>query len=123
MNIVVTGRHVEVTSALKKYAEEKIGKFDRYLSNITEAVVTLSVQKRMHKVDVLIKASGNMLQADATTEELYSAIDEVVEKLDRQVKKLKGKLTDHRKGGDRVAGVVAADQREDGAPAQRAGAE
>lgn len=98
MNIVVNGRNVEVTPALRRYAEEKIGKFDRYLANISEATVTLSIQKHRHKTEVLLKANGNMLQAEGVTEELYSSIDEVVAKLDKQVKKLKGKKTDRRKG-------------------------
>ncbi|MEJ2183152.1 MAG: ribosome-associated translation inhibitor RaiA [Nitrospirota bacterium] len=97
MNIVVNGRNVDVTPALRKYAEEKIGKFERYLSNITEAVVTLSIQKYMHKAEVLIKANGILLQAEGVTEELYSSIDEVSDKLDKQVKKLKEKLKDRRR--------------------------
>jgi putative sigma-54 modulation protein len=97
MNIVVNGRNVEVTPALRQYAEDKIGKFDRYMANISEATVTLSIQKHRHKTEVLLKANGNMIQAEGVTEELYSSIDEVVSKLDKQIKKLKGKLTSHRK--------------------------
>jgi len=97
MNIVVNGRNVEVTPALRAYAEDKISKFDRYLSNITEAVVTLSIQKYRHKAEVLIKANGNLIQAEGVTEELYSSIDEVAQKLERQIKKFKGKIKSHRK--------------------------
>lgn len=97
MNIVVTGRHLEITPALKDYAEKKIKKFDRYLSNISEAIVTLSVQKYRHKVEVLLKVNGVLIQAEGTTGELYSSIDEVVEKLERQIKKYKEKLVSHRK--------------------------
>lgn len=96
MNITVNGRNVEVTPALKQYAEEKIGKFDRYLTKITEAVVTLSVQKHMHKAEVQIKANGNHIQAESITEELYASIDDVTAKLDRQIKKLKDKVTGKR---------------------------
>ena len=98
MNITVNGRNVDVTPTLRQYAEEKIGKFDRYLTSITEAVVTLSVQKHMHKAEVQIKANGHYIQAEAVTEELYASIDEVSAKLDRQVKKLKDKATNRRKG-------------------------
>jgi putative sigma-54 modulation protein len=98
MNIIVTGRHLEVTPALKKYAEEKIKKFKRYLSNISEAIVTLSVEKYRHKVEVLLKVNGVLIQAEGITGEIYSSIDEVVEKLERQVKKYKEKLVSHRKG-------------------------
>ena len=98
MNIIVNGRHLDLTPALKNYAEEKIKKFERYFSNITEAVVTLSIEKYRHKAEVLLKANGVMIQAEGVTAEIYSSIDEVVEKLDKQVKKYKEKLVSHRKG-------------------------
>lgn len=98
MNIIVNGRHLEVTPALKSYAEEKLKKFDRYLSQITEAIVTLSVEKYRHKAEVLMKANGVLIQAEGVTGEIYSSIDEVVEKLEKQVKKYKEKLVSHRKG-------------------------
>ncbi len=99
MNIIVNGRHLEITPALRSYAEEKVGKFDRYLSEISEAIVTLSIEKKYrHKADVLLKVNGVLIQAESVTDEIYSAIDEVVEKLDRQIKKYKDKLVSHRKG-------------------------
>ncbi len=107
MNITVNGRHVEITPALRSYAEDKIGKFDRYFTNITGAVVTLSVQKYLHTAEVLLHANGTLIQAQSTTNELYSAIDEVADKLDRQVKKLKEKVSSHRKGGEEKASAAA----------------
>jgi len=98
MNVIVNGRHLSVTPALKNYAEEKIKKFERYLSNITEAIVTLSIEKYRHKAEVLLKANGVKIQAEGITGEIYASIDEVVEKLEKQVKKYKEKLVSHRKG-------------------------
>ncbi|MEW6213663.1 MAG: ribosome-associated translation inhibitor RaiA [Nitrospirota bacterium] len=97
MNIIVTGRNLEVTPALKKYVEGKIKKFDRYLSNIAEAIVMLSIEKYRHKVEILLKVNGVLIQAEGITGEIYSSIDGVVEKLKRQVKKYKEKLVSHRK--------------------------
>jgi putative sigma-54 modulation protein len=97
MNIIVTGRHLEITPALKDYAEKKINRFDRYLSNISEAVATLSVEKYRHKVEVLLKVNGVLIQAEGITGDVYSSIDEVAEKLERQIKKYKEKLVSHRK--------------------------
>jgi putative sigma-54 modulation protein len=97
MNIIVTGRHLEITPALKTYAEKKIKRFDRYLSNIAEAIVTISVEKYRHKVEVLLKANGILIQAEGITGDVYSSIDGVTEKLERQVKKYKEKLVSHRK--------------------------
>lgn len=103
MNIIVNGRNIEVTPALRKYAEEKISKFERYLSNITEATVTMTVEKYRHKVEVLLKANGVLIQAEGVTGEIYSSIDDVVEKLEKQVKKYKEKMVSHRKGETKVA--------------------
>ncbi len=97
MNIIVNGRHLEITPALKNYAEKKIKRFDRYLSNISEAIVTLSIEKYRHKVEVLLKVNGVLIQAEGITGEVYSSIDEVIEKLERQIKKYKEKLVSHRK--------------------------
>ncbi|MBZ0156765.1 MAG: ribosome-associated translation inhibitor RaiA [Alphaproteobacteria bacterium] len=104
MNVIVNGRHLEITPALKSYSEEKIGKFEKYLSNITEAVVTLSVEKYRHKAEVLLKVNGVLIQAEGVTGEVYSAIDEVVEKLEKQVKKYKEKAHSYRKGEKKPAG-------------------
>lgn len=105
MKVIVSGRNIEVTSAIKSYAEEKISKFERYLSNITEAAVTLTVEKYRHKTEVLLKVNGILIQAEGTTGDLYSSIDEVVDKLEAQVKKYKEKLVEHRKGEGRTAGL------------------
>ncbi len=114
MNIIVNGRHLEVTPALKSYAEEKIGKFEKYLSNITEAVVTLTVEKYRHKAEVLVKVNGVMIQAEGVTGEIYSSIDEVVEKLEKQVIKYKEKLHSFRKVDKKAAGAVTAESEKAG---------
>ncbi len=97
MNIIINGRHLDITVAIRDYTEAKIKKFDKFLSNISEAIVTLTVEKYRHKAEVLIKANGLLIQAESITGELYSSIDEVVEKLERQIKKYKEKITSRRK--------------------------
>ncbi|MBI5639239.1 MAG: ribosome-associated translation inhibitor RaiA [Nitrospirae bacterium] len=117
MNIIVNGRHLEITPPLKTYAEEKVRKFERYLSDISEAVVTLSIEKKYrHKAEVLLKVNGVLIQAEGVTGEIYSSIDEVTEKLDRQVKKYKEKQVSYRKGGAKQTETPqkAAEQRETG---------
>ena len=98
MNIVVNGRHLEVTPALRNYSEEKIKKFAKYLPEASEAIVTLSIEKYRHKAEVLLKTNGVLIQAESVTGEIYSSIDEVSEKLHRQVKRYKEKHTSYRKG-------------------------
>ncbi len=98
MNITINCRQMDLTKNLKEYAEEKIGKFNKYLTNISEANITFSVEKHRHKAEVLLKANGSHIQAESITGEMYSSIDEVVEKLARQVKKHREKTVSHRKG-------------------------
>jgi putative sigma-54 modulation protein len=101
MNIIITGRHLELTNNLKDYAEKKISKFKKYFNNISEATITLSVEKYRHKAEVLLKANGVMMQSESITGEMYSSIDEVAEKLERQIKKYKEKLDTRRRGEDK----------------------
>jgi putative sigma-54 modulation protein len=103
MNIIVNGRHLEITPALRSYSVEKISKFEKFISNISEAVVTLSVEKYRHKAEVLLKVNGSLIQAESVTGEIYSSIDEVVEKLEKQVVKYKEKSLTHRKTEKKVA--------------------
>ncbi len=105
MNIIVNGRHLEITPALKNYSIDKMSKFEKYLSNISETVVTLSVEKYRHKAEVLMKVNGYMIQAESVTGEIYSSIDEVVEKLEKQVVKYKEKLQTFRKSDKKATGA------------------
>lgn len=97
MNIIINCKQMDLTRNLKEYAEEKIGKFKKYLNTIAEATVTLSVEKYRHKAEVLLKVNGSFIQAESITGEMYSSIDEVVEKLARQVRKHKERTVSHRK--------------------------
>ena len=97
MNIIINGRHMDLTENLKDYTEEKINRFEKYLANISEATVTLSVEKYRHKAEALLKINGSMIQAESITSEMYSSIDEVVEKLESQVRKYKEKVVSRRK--------------------------
>ncbi len=110
MNIIITGRQLELTDNLKEYTEGKINKFNKYLNNITEAVITLSVEKYRHKAEIILKSNGLMIQAESVTGEMYSSIDEVSEKLERQVKKHKDKWTTYRKGEEKMPAVAAFDE-------------
>jgi|SRR5208283_217771 len=114
MNVIINGRHLEITPALRSYAEEKIGRFDKYVSNITEAVVTLSVEKYRHKAEVLLKVNGVKIQAEGKTGEVYSAIDQVVEKLEKQVVKFKEKQHDYRKGEKKSVDIPGGGSKDSG---------
>ena len=111
MNIIITCRHMDLTPNLKDYAEDKISRFNKYLTNITEASVTLSVEKYRHKAEVLLKANGSHIQAESITGEMYSSIDDVVEKLARQVRKHKEKIVSHRKGKSKAESLQITEER------------
>ena len=67
MNVIVTGRHFDVSDALRTYAEDKLKKFEKYLANIKEANVTLSVEKFRHKAEVSLSVDGTIIESDAST--------------------------------------------------------
>ncbi len=115
MNIIINGRHLEITPAIRDYVESKINKFDKFLSKISEAIVTLRVDKYRHKAEVLIKANGVLIQAESITGEIYSSIDEVVEKLERQIKKYREKITSHRKDNRKSSQTIPAGAKEEAA--------
>jgi putative sigma-54 modulation protein len=97
MQVTVLGRHIEVTDALKLYATEKFGKLERYLPKAVQVVITLSVVKKVHHhAEAVIKSNGLLIQASEETEEMYSAIDLLIEKIERRARKYKEKLVDHK---------------------------
>jgi putative sigma-54 modulation protein len=110
MQVTVIGRHIEATDALKQYATEKFGRLDKYLPKAVQVVVTLSVVKKVHHIaEVVIKSNGLLIQASQETEEMYSAIDLLIEKIEGRVRKYKEKLVDHKhqSGKTGVVGAVA----------------
>lgn len=100
MHVSVIGRHIEVTDALKQYATDKFNRLEKYLPKAMEVVVTLSVVKKVHHMaEAVIKSNGVLIQASEETEEMYSAIDLLIEKIERRVKRYKEKLIDHKHHG------------------------
>jgi putative sigma-54 modulation protein len=109
MQVSVIGRHIEVTEALKQYATEKFGRLDKYLPKAADVTVTLSVVKKVHHfAEASIKSNGVLIQASEETEEMYSAIDLLVEKIERRVRRYKEKLVDHKHQGNKAEGSEAA---------------
>lgn len=95
MQIDLTGHHVDITPALRDYVNGKFERLERHFDNVTDVHVILSVEKVRHKAEATIQVSGGNLFADSVEDDMYAAIDALVDKLDRQVKKHKEKLTDH----------------------------
>ncbi|MFK7912951.1 MAG: ribosome-associated translation inhibitor RaiA [Pseudomonadales bacterium] len=96
MQLSISGHHVDVTDALKSYVTGKIEKLERHYHHITNVHVILSVEKLEQKAEATMHISGGELFADANCEDLYAAIDQLSDKLDRQLIKHKEKLGDKR---------------------------
>lgn len=97
MQITVTFRHVDPTPALRRYAEDKVARMvGKYLKRPGDAHVVLSVSKQRHVAEVTLQADHTPLFAKETTQDLYSAIDLAVEKLEQQARKLKARRSDRK---------------------------
>lgn len=94
MRITVKGKNMEVTDALQRYAEKKVEKLGKYFSNLKSAVVTQSTLRNWHIVEVSLDGDGVVLRGEERSDNMYASIDAVVEKLESQVKRFKGKLID-----------------------------
>ncbi|MGI6550469.1 MAG: ribosome hibernation-promoting factor, HPF/YfiA family [Syntrophomonadales bacterium] len=92
MRFDIRGKNIEVTEALKDYVEKRLSKLERFIEDVRVAQVTLSVEGESHKVEVTIPLNGIILRGEEETEDMYSSIDLVVDKLEKQIDKYKTKL-------------------------------
>ena len=97
MNLHLTGHHLEVTPALSEYIQNKLTKVSNHFDHMIDVKVTLSVEKLAQKVEATIHVPGTDLHAESSDADMYSAIDLLADKLDRQVLKHKEKHADHHK--------------------------
>jgi putative sigma-54 modulation protein len=96
MNLSITGHHVSVTPAIRDYVVGKLDRITRHFDHVIDMQVLLSVQKHDQKAEINLHVRGKDLFAEAVDEDLYAAIDGLVDKLDRQVIKHKTKVVNHR---------------------------
>lgn len=93
MKVTVVSKNIEITEGLRDGIERKISKLEKYFEKEVEAKVTVAVQKNAHIVEVTIPFSGIMLRAEEATDDMYKSVDLVEEKLVRQIRKQKTKLS------------------------------
>jgi len=93
MKVNVSGRNINVTDSLKDYAEKKVGKIAKYLDGEVDAQVTMSVEKDRHIVEVTMPVNGMILRGETETHDMYTSIDLVADKLEKQLEKYKTKLS------------------------------
>jgi putative sigma-54 modulation protein len=109
MQINLSGHHIEVTPALRSYVEAKFERIERHFDNLTNVHVVLSVEKQRQKAEATIHVAGASIFADDEHDDMYAAIDLLVDKLDRQICRFKEKKTDHHRadGGIKTQGPDA----------------
>lgn len=94
MNLVISGKNIDITEGLRSAVEEKIGKLERYFNGDTEVHVTMSTEKSRQKIEVTIPMKGSIIRAEETSTDMYVSIDLVEEVIERQLRKYKNKLID-----------------------------
>jgi putative sigma-54 modulation protein len=92
MQIIFSGKHVDVTPALKQYAETKLGKLDRFFDGVQEVHIVESTLRNQHIVEVTLKANGTLIRAEEHSPDMYTSIDLVVDKLERQLSRYKDRF-------------------------------
>jgi putative sigma-54 modulation protein len=112
---MITGRHVEVTPALRRYVETRFKRLERYALRFGDVQVILSVEKYRHVAEVVLPLNGVVIQGKTSTTEMYASIDQLFDKIGRQILKRKEKLTSHKVRP--VTAVVRARARKTPAPA------
>jgi putative sigma-54 modulation protein len=118
MQTSVTFKNLESSDHLKAYVSDKLNRFDKYLYNPAEASVVLSVEKFRHIAEINISGDRLSINGKEETEDMYSAIDIVLDKLEKQIKKNKQKYRERRsgKGKSRIVGtteVFASDEEQE----------
>ncbi len=96
MQLNITGHHVDLTDSLRGYVSEKFEKLERHFDHITNVQVTLTVQNLRQEAEATVKLAGAEVFAKSESEDMYAAIDSLIDKLDRQVIKHKEKLQSHK---------------------------
>ncbi|OOG54833.1 ribosome-associated translation inhibitor RaiA [Polaromonas sp. C04] len=100
MNLTISGHHLEVTPALRSYVTTKLDRISRHFDQVVDVKVLLTVEKQKEKegrqrAECNIHVKGNDMFAESSHEDLYAAVDELVDKLDRQVVRHKDRLQQH----------------------------
>ena len=95
MQIDITGHHVEVTPALRAYVTEKLQKLVRHFDQVISVHVILNVEKLEQQAEATVNAGGKTLFATDSASDMYASIDGMVDKLDKQVRRYKDRITNH----------------------------
>ncbi len=92
MKLIVKGKHIDVTDSIEGYIRKKMGKLEKYFDQYMEATATVSAEKNRQIFEVTLQAKKAIIRAEEEADNMYTSIDRVVEKLERQIIKYKEKL-------------------------------
>lgn len=95
MQINVTGQQMDITDPLRSYVTEKMERIEKHFDHVTTTNIVLRTEKNLSHAEATINAKGATIHANSENEDMYAAIDALIDKLDRQVIKHKEKMTDH----------------------------
>jgi putative sigma-54 modulation protein len=96
MQVTITGRHMEITQALRDYTQQRLKKVSRYSFKPIEAAVRLSVEKYRHAAEITLWVDGNRILAKEETDEMYRSIDMAMDKIEQRLRRYKEKLSRHK---------------------------
>ncbi len=97
MQLNISGHHLDITEAIRQHSQEKLAKIKHHFDHLINVNMILEVEKDVQKAEATIHVSGADLFAKAESSDMYVSIDQLVNKLDAQIRKHKEKLNDHRK--------------------------
>lgn len=103
MNVSITFRHMEASEAIKKHANAKLGKLQKFLRQPMTAKVTISVDKLKHVAEARVSSGGAHLEAKESSDDMYTSIDRMIEKLDHQIRATKGAAESRRRAAKTTA--------------------
>ena len=95
MNVQVSGHHVEVTASIRGYVLTKLERVQRHFDNVIDVNVILSVEKLRQKAEINVRVRGKDIHVESQEDDMYAAIDLMMDKLDRQIIKYKDKAFAH----------------------------
>ncbi len=118
MVVTVNGKNIEVTDALREYAEKKVSKIAKFFEKSPRgAQVTLSTERGKHIVEITIQVDGLLLRGEEKTADMYGSIDGAIDKIERQIRKYKTRINrKFREDNQIVANLAPAPQEEVGEP-------
>src|ERR1700740_1587556 len=100
MNLTISGHHVEVTPAIREYVQNKLERVKRHFDQVIDIAVILTVdnlteKEKRQKAEINLRMSGKTVYVESLSQDLYAAIDTLIDKLDRQVMKYKDRVQNH----------------------------